>query len=190
MKQARPFILGAAVLLGGCLTPSRVATRPGFDFSTIRTITVVDQSRDETRSVTDEIARQLIRRGYSVKVADARRQAQASDARLEVHVTQLTPDKKYLMQVDPGNDGRTRDVFILNQGMEISGRSVYPSMGGTPIEGTQVVVSNATVSLSARLLGPETDEILWSAATSYEGLDLDTAVEGSVASLLKKFPAR
>jgi hypothetical protein len=29
---------------------------------------------------------------------------------------------------------------------------------------------------------------LWSGAVTYEGLDLDAAVEGAVASVLKEFP--
>ena len=56
------------------------------------------------------------------------------------------------------------------------------------MEDAQILVSNATLSLSARLLTPDTQDLLWSGSVTYEGLDLDVAVEGSVASLFKKFP--
>jgi hypothetical protein len=165
-----------------------VAVKPGVDFSRIRSIALADQDRPELRAVTDELARQLISRGYSVRLARGRAAADA-DALLQVSVAQYTPDKKYLVQLDKDSGGRARDVFVLNPAMEVGGRSVYPTTGVSGVEGAQIVVSNATVSLSARLLDARTKEILWSTAVTYEGLDLDAAVEGAAASLMKRFPA-
>ena len=177
----------AALSLYAC-APSRVAVKPGVDFSKIGTILIVEPERQDLRSITDEFARQLIFRGYAVRVGPEIKSGEA-DAVLQINVTQFTPDKKYLVQLNDDEKG-SRDILVVNPVTEISGRHVYPSASAAGIEDAQIVVSNATVSLTARLLESAKREIWWSGAVTYEGLDLDAAVEGSVAALLKKFPGR
>jgi hypothetical protein len=178
-------LAGVSWVLASCAAP-RAAVKPGVDFSRIRSITVVDQKQEERRAVTDELVRQLMKRGYAVKVA-ARPPAAGADAVLQVTVSQFLPDRKYLIHVNPDRAG-TRDVVVVNPTVELSGRSVHPSYGVPGVQDAQVIVSNATVALSARLLDPKTRDTLWSHRSTYEGLDLDAAVEGAVASLLKYFP--
>ncbi|MBI4395487.1 MAG: DUF4136 domain-containing protein [Elusimicrobia bacterium] len=177
------------LFIAACASP-RFVKKPGFDFSQIHSILLLEPDRADAGAVTDEIARELIRRGYSVKTARRENARASADAWLKVNVTQFIPDKKYLIQMNKDEEGKTRDVLLLNPVTEISGRTVYPSASVAGLEDAQIVVSNATVSLSVRLLDRSSKDILWSGAVTYEGLDLDAAIEGSVSSLLKHFPAR
>lgn len=160
----------------------RTATMPGTDFSKIKSVLVLDPPSPEQRIVTDEFARQLMARGYRVRVGGP---SSGSDAWLQITVSQIIPDKKYLVPLE-GTQGR--QTLVLNPVTEIGGRSLYPSGSGAGLQDAQILVSNATLSLSVRLLTPDTQELLWSGTVTYEGLDLDVAVEGSVASLFKRFP--
>ena len=173
------------VLAAGCLAPARVATLPGVDFSRIKTIAVLDPEREDLRGITDEFVRQLMARGYTLRVgADG---VPSPDAWLQVNVGRMIPDKKYLIPIR-SKDGQ--DVLVMNPVTEISGRSLYPSATTAGLQDAQVVVSNATLSLSVRLLDPVSRNVWWTGSMTYEGLDLDAAVEGSVTALLKRFPNR
>lgn len=182
LKRWAPY--GLLVLLSGCFAPVRTATMPGFDFSKIKSVLVLEPQYAEQRFVTDEFARQLMARGYRVRVGNP---SAGSDVWLQVTISQVIPDKKYLVPLQSSTVGQT---LILNPIpiTEIGGRNLYPSNSTGGVQDAQVVVSNATLSLSARLLTPDNQELLWSGSVTYEGLDLDVAVEGSVASLFKKFP--
>jgi hypothetical protein len=169
-------------MLTSCMSPIRTATMPGTDFSKFKTVLVLDPPYSEQRFVTDEFARQLIARGYRVRVGSP---SSGSDVWLQITVSQVIPDKKYLVPLE-GAGGR--QTMVLNPITEIGGRSLYPSGSGAGLQDAQILVSNATLTLSARLLTPETQDLLWSGTVTYEGLDLDMAVEGSVASLFKRFP--
>lgn len=177
----KTLLLG--LLLAGasaCVTTTRVATRAGTDFSRVQTVLLLDSS-SATRAVTDAFARALLEKGYRVKVGNP---DGAADLWMEAAVTQFTPDRKYLVPLK-GNGG-----IVLYPAQEISGRSLYPSPTAASLPDAQVVISNAAVSLSVRLLDPRTGDLLWTGAVTYEGLDMDAAVEGSVASLLKRFPLK
>lgn len=179
--------LSLSGMASACLAPTAV-TKPGVDFSRIRNLVVLEQEREDQRIVTDEFARQLMHRGYSVKIARADDPQAKADAWLQVSVAQFKPDRKFLVQLNKDDKGNPRDVLVVNPVTEISGSGVYPAKA-FGLEDAQVLVSNSTVSLSARLLDGVTREVIWSDAVTYEGLDLDAAVQGSVASMLKHFPA-
>jgi hypothetical protein len=182
MTQLRWAFFGTLLLLNACFAPVRTATMPGVDFSKIKSVLVLEPEFAEQRFVTDEFARQLMARGYRVRVGGP---SAGSDVWLQVTVSQVIPDKKYLVPLE-GVLGR--QTLVLNPITEIGGRSLYPSGSGAGVQDAQILVSNATLSLSARLITPNTQELLWSGSVTYEGLDLDVAVEGSVASLFKRFP--
>lgn len=179
-------VAGAAtifsLILTGCFAPLRTVTKPGMDFSKIKNVLVLEPTYPEQRFVTDEFARQLLARGYRVRVGEPDTQ---SDVWLQITVSQAVPDKKYLVPLKGAWGDRS---VVYNAVTEISGRTLYPSGAGPGMDDAQILVSNATVSLSARLIEPGTREMLWSGSVTYEGLDLDVAVEGSVASLFKRFP--
>lgn len=182
MTPLRGGLIGILLFLSACFAPVRTATMPGTDFSKFKSVLVLDPQYPEQRFVTDEFARQLMARGYRVRVGGP---SAGSDVWLQVTISQVIPDKKYLVPLE-GAVGRQN--LVLNPITEIGGRSLYPSGSGAGVEDAQILVSNATLSLSARLLTPDTQDLLWSGSVTYEGLDLDVAVEGSVASLFKKFP--
>lgn len=181
MKQAG-WVGGILLLLTGCFAPVRTGTKPGADFSRIKSVLVLEPAFPEQRFVTDEFARQLLARGYRVRVGEPDTH---SDAWLQITVSQVVPDKKYLV---PLKGAWGDQSVVYNAVTEISGRSLYPAGGSPGLNDAQILVSNATISLSARLLEPGTRDLLWSGSVTYEGLDLDVAVEGSVASLFKRFP--
>jgi hypothetical protein len=182
MKTLLSLFIGGLFLLSGCFAPIRTATMPGVDFSKMKSVLVLEPEFAEQRFVTDEFARQLMARGYRVRVGGP---SAGSDVWLQVTISQVIPDKKYLV---PLEGALGRQTLVLNPITEIGGRSLYPSGSGAGVQDAQILVSNATLSLSARLMTPDTRELLWSGSVTYEGLDLDVAVEGSVASLFKRFP--
>ncbi|MBI4396635.1 MAG: hypothetical protein HY548_06040 [Elusimicrobia bacterium] len=178
----------AALWLASCQAP-RMAMKPGVDFTGIRSIAVIDQNREEKNAVTDEVVRHLLQNGYRVTVASSPASLRGEDAYLDITVSRFQPDKQYLVPFDP-RDNELRDDIILVTPVELSGRNVYPSLGVPGLEESQVFVSNATVSLSAKLMDPQSREALWSHSVTYEGLDLDSAVQGAVESLMKQFPGQ
>lgn len=174
--------MASSLLLSACFAPVRTVTMPGTDFSRIKSVLVLEPQHAEQRFVTDEFSRQLMLRGYRVRVGGP---SAGSDVWLQVTVSQVIPDKKYLVPLQGSLGNQT---MILNPITEVGGRTLYPSGSGGGVQDAQILVSNATLSLSARLVTPDTQELLWSGSVTYEGLDLDVAVEGSVATLFKKFP--
>jgi hypothetical protein len=186
VSALRCFLSAALWSLAACALPARVAVNPRVDFTKIRVVSLPEAVRDDQRGVIDEFARQLMARGYDVRFRSPGAAADGSDARLEVNLTQMIADKKYLVPLTGGKDNT---AFVLSPVTEISGRTLMPSATGVGLEDAQVMVSNATVGLSARLMSPAGGELWWAAALTYEGLDLDAAVEGCVSGILKKWPA-
>jgi len=183
----RVFCL-VCLFLGGCVS-SRVVSKPGVDISGFSAIGIVEQADENHRSVTDELARQLIQYGYSVKIIEDISGKDNIDAYFVLNVTQYLPDKKYLVQLS--DDAAQRDVILVNPTIELPGKSVYSQ--GTPFglgEESKIIVSNATVGLSGRLVDSKTDEVLWSNIATYEGLDLESAIHGVVLTVVKKFPKK
>ncbi len=188
------FAALALLCLTACVSP-RVVVKPGYDFSQIRSIAVIEQMNEERQAVTDEVVRQLIPLGYKVTVVYSDESATKADALLQINVSQYLSDKKYMVQLgrsDNRRDGfgrrRGRDVIVMNPTTEVPG-TVYPAMGVPGLEDAQILASNSTVSLSFRLLDADTREVVWSSAARYEGLDLASAVEGAVDTVVKHFPS-
>ncbi|MHB9154807.1 MAG: hypothetical protein ACYC5N_03820 [Endomicrobiales bacterium] len=191
----KPFALAALCaalvpLLFSCAVP-RAAVKKGFDFSGIRTVRVGSFTSAVSLSnsgavVANEFIRQLLASGYSVR-NDA---AGEADAVLEGNVTEYLPNQRYLMQ-NVRNDDPNVVVVQPQFPVEISGSHVY-NLGTAfgPGEESQIIVSNATVGIAAYLKDARTGDILWSSSFTYEGLDLNTALEGTVRSLLRSWPAR
>jgi len=179
----------AVIVFSGCASP-RVAFKQGYDFTRIKTVKVGDITPVNKRSnsgdvVANEFIRQLLAAGYTVKTGDDG----AYDVVLEGNVTEYLPNNRYLIQTNK-TDG-AKKVVVINQPVELSGTSAY-NLGSTfgLGEDSRVVVSNATVGVSAFLRDAVTGEIVWSNTYSYEGLDLTTAMEGVVRYLLRSWPGK
>ncbi len=194
MSRVHFALLAAAFAgLASCVSP-RVVVKPGYDFTRIHSIAVVEQYVEDRQAITDEVVRQLIPRGYKVTVVPSDESPGKADALLQVNVSQYLADKKYMVQLNQGESRgrgrhrRGRDVIVMNPATEVPG-TVHPAMGVPGVDDAQILASNSTVALSFRLLDVSTREIVWSSAARYEGLDLASAVEGAVDSIVKNFPS-
>jgi len=186
---AKGGVWTVVVILGwGCASTSRFISKPGAKFDQIRSILIIEQERVALRNITDEFARNLISKGYSVRANPKIENSVESDAVLQINVSQFQPDRKYLVLLNQDKAGNSHDTLLVNPVVEVGGRSLYPSHGIVGVDNAEIVVSNAAVSLSARLLDGKTHEIIWSGSVTYEGLDLDMAVRGAVVAMIKKFP--
>ncbi len=191
MNHSR-LLLGLVALCSvviSCASP-RVAYKKGFDFSQIRTVRISGFTSAAAQSnagavVANEFVRQLLSGGYSVVSADSA----ASDVVLEGNVMEYLPNHRYLIQ-DVSQD-QSKQVIVTYPPVELSGSNVYNQGTAFGIgEGNKIIVSNATVGISAFLKDAHTGEIIWSNTYTYEGLDLNTALEGAVGYLLRSWPAK
>jgi hypothetical protein len=171
------------LFVSGCVS-SRIAFKPGYDFTKVTTIGLGDFNsfmgyRTSGELVRDAFTRQFIRAGYTVKQS-----INNVDVIVTGSVTDFSPSKRYLFY--SGNAGENTQVIVTSPALEISGSNVY-NLGTAFGLGTsaQILVSNATAGVTARLIDPGTNEIVWSNSFSYEGLDIQTAVEGVVNHLVK-----
>jgi hypothetical protein len=192
MKQL--YIPGIALLFGllaGCASP-RAAYKAHFDFDHIRSVEVGSFTSAEYAShsgpaVAGEFMRQLLSAGYTVKTAP---QAEGVDVVLGGSVIEYQPNRRYLVQNGGGNAGR--QVVVVQPPVELGGNNTYnlgPVFGPDETTG-HVIVSNATIGVSAHLKDAKTGEVLWSGMYTYEGLDLNTALEGAVRYLLRSWVPR
>lgn len=193
VTRSAATMTGAVVLalICSCASP-RVAFKKDFDFSGIKTIRVGDFSSSARQPnsgsvVANEFIRQLLASGYNVVTSAADK----ADATLEGSVTEYLPNQRFLVQSEEGNPRDHRQVVVTYPPVELSGTSVYNTGAAFGVgEGSQVIVSNATVGVSAYLKDASTGEVVWSDAYTYEGLDLNTAMEGTVRSLLHSLPMK
>lgn len=190
MKIRIIFIILAASLFFGCAS-IRVAYKKDYDFSAIRVVKIgnfTSSARQPNSGavIANEFIRQLLSAGYIVKATDG----DSADVILEGNVTEYLPNNRYLIQSNTQN-GAAKEVVIVNQPVELSGTSAYNI--GTTFglgENDRVVVSNATVGVAAYLKDTATGDVIWSNAYSYEGLDITTAMEGTVRYLLHSWPSQ
>lgn len=180
------FIIFITFFILSCASP-RVAVKKDFDFSKIKTVRIGEftSSTSNTNSgsvVANEFVRQLLDRGYSVKTSDT----DASDVVIMGSVTEYFPNRRYLLINQENED--SQQTVVLQQQIEISGTSAYNlgSVFGMGDE-SKIVVSNATVGILAYLKDVNTGDVVWSSSYTYEGIDLQTALEGTVRYLLNSW---
>lgn len=179
-----------------CVSP-RVAYKQGFDFKNIKSVTVgqFSSSRDDSNSghvVASEFIRQLLAMGYAVKTSED----EGTEFILTGSVTEYFPNRRYLImtgekesqQDDSSNKESNQKIVITQQQIELSGTSVFNLGSAFGLEeNNNIIVSNATVGVSAYLKDVKSGEVVWSNSYTYEGLDLNTALEVTVASLLRSW---
>lgn len=175
------------LFLSGCAT-TRVGLKPGYDFSKVRSVaigTFVPFGGYNTSSelVADEFARVLMQNGYIVK-----RNEEDVDVILQGSITQFAPSRKFLFYTaEPLDIDKEKKVVVVTpQMLEIGGSNVY-SLGYAFGLGrnAQILISNATIGISARLIDASTKEIVWTNSFTYEGLDIQSATETTVRYLVK-----
>jgi hypothetical protein len=171
--------------LASCAFP-RAAYKPGFDFSRIRTVRIGDfssvgQAPNSGAVVANEFIRQLLAAGYSVTDSNE------ADVVLIGTVNEYQPNRRYLINTGQGNGDRR--VVVMQQPVELSGNNAYDLGSAFGLgDDNKIIVSNATVGVSAYLKDEKNGEIIWSNSYSYEGLDMSTALDGTVRYLLRSLP--
>ncbi|MDI6641276.1 MAG: hypothetical protein QME68_03085 [Elusimicrobiota bacterium] len=174
-------------LLSGCAT-TRVGLKLGYDFSKVRSVGIgsfvpFGEYKTSSEFVADEFARLLMQNGYIVK-----RNEEGVDVVLEGSITQFAPSRKFLFYTtEPLEVDKEKKVVVVTpQMLEIGGSNVY-SLGYAFGLGrnAQILISNATVGITARLIDTSTREIVWTNSFTYEGLDIQSATETAVRYLVK-----
>ncbi|OGS22463.1 MAG: hypothetical protein A2252_01340 [Elusimicrobia bacterium RIFOXYA2_FULL_39_19] len=181
-RQIALFLV-VLLLLTSCVSTKRAVVKPGYDFGKISTIGIgkfspSDSSNASGETVRNEFARQLLSAGYNVKWSDTE-----GDVVVEGSVNQYIPEKKYLFYKP-----KSADKTIVVSPTEVTGVNGYSvgkayGMG----ENAEIVVTNAMVGLNVRIVDPKTREVVWTNSYTYEGFDIQTAIESNVYYMVKSF---
>lgn len=141
---------------------------------TAQNIISVDQfnsSQDKVAGeyIRDLLIKELLSRNFTVK------EINSEDVEYVIagNVTRFLPEKKFLVY-----RGENKQQILLSSTLtEISGSNVYNIGSAFGLPDSQIVVTNATVGVSARLVEKKTGNIVWSGSFVYEALTVDTAAE-------------
>ncbi len=170
-----------SLLIMSCASP-RMSVKPGYDFSKIRKISVANFAGNGGAAVSDEFVRMLV--GSKLEITDAKHRG---DVVLNGSVTEYRPSDKLMVflgdtsLVSPG--GQT--VVMNNPIVALSGSQVTPQGAAMGVPNAQVVSVSATVGVIARLVDQTTGAVVWADSISYEGLDIQSALQGTVGSLVR-----
>lgn len=184
MNPVKLFSVIMAVFVIGCAT-ARVSYKTGYDFSKVRKIYVEEfKSAPNFGSagnvVRDSFIREFMKNGYIVteSVSDA-------DAVVEGSIVTFSPDKKYLIMLSKPGEKK----IVLHQPIEIGGSNIYSFGSAFGLkEENQIIVSNATVGVSAMMKDAKSNEVVWSNSFTYEGLELSIALDSVTKYLVKSVP--
>lgn len=169
------FFFGIITILFfiGCMTPRGVFYK-NFNPQKINIISVGEIKpfgRYETSGemVRDLIIQHLLARNYTVK------EENSSDVEyiLLGSVTKFLPEKKFLVYTGTEN----QQVMLGGPLTEISGSNVYNIGSAFGVPNSEIVVTNATVGVSLRLVEKSSGNVVWSSSFVYEALTSDTAAE-------------
>lgn len=184
------FVCGGP-LLWGCTGP-QVAVKRGFDFSKVHRVGVISFGGQGGDVASDLLAHALLANGvdlvereridevlkerrlkaegvFDSSSLNSIRKVLGVDALFVGSVTEYRPPESYLVY--------TGATAITRKATPIKGRSLYPQ--GTPsgVPDSSILTSAAAVGLSCRMVDVETGSVVWSAHESYEGIDLETAIQ-------------
>ena len=168
-------IFFAALFLSGCMT-TRSVVKKNYNFSAIKRVAVLKFSGPGGDAVSNEFIRQFLEAGISVVdktdtvyVQDLK--SLGVDAVVGGNVVEFNPSSKLLIFKDSGN------IMITDRAVPISGTTVLPTVNAFGLEDANVFSVSASVTVSAKMLDAAAGEVIWSDSGSYEGLDINTAIE-------------
>ncbi len=159
-----------------------MTVKKGYDFSKIKRISVAPFTGIGGAAVSDEFVRILV--GSRLEITDAKH---PGDATLMGSVTEYRPSDKLMVFLGdtalmaPG--GQT--IIMNNPIVSLSGSEVTPQGPAMGVPNAQVVSVSATVGAIVRLVDSATGNTVWADSMSYEGLDLQSALQGTVGSLVR-----
>ncbi|MDR1942337.1 MAG: hypothetical protein LBQ47_08425 [Endomicrobium sp.] len=170
------FALAVVFFAASSCSLNRAVIKQDYDFSTLKTIcvgtftsNVADNNSGD--AVQSAFVRLLLAKGYRVVTVNSAN----ADAQIEGSVTSFQPERKYAVYVPERRSGK-----------HARGTNFYDL--GTPFGVNRVIASNAEVGVYAYMTDLHTGEIIWSDSYVYEGLDLTSALDGVVTSLLNTIP--
>lgn len=179
------YLLLLILFLSNCAAP-RFALRRGYDISKVKSISIgqflpYKEYPTSADMVRNEFARQLLKHGYVVKF-----DTNNVDIILTGTVIQFSPSRRYLLYLGEETTAQDKTVVITQTAMEISGTNIYSIGSAFGLGGRgQILVSNATIGVTAKLVDSVTKELIWTDSFVYEALDIQTATEAVVNYLLR-----
>jgi hypothetical protein len=197
------YLIFIALAASSCV-PHRAAIKYKYNFNAITSVGVAEftpamNDPASGKLLQEEFLRYFLRRGINVKLVDL--ESSSIEKILEKArkenitavvvgiVAQYAPDKKYFLYLgDTSKTQQGQQQITLNQPIftEIPGSNIY-SWGrafGIPGE-SHVLLTNASVSVAVKMIDVETGDIVWMDSCTYEGLNIQAAVDGAVNYLLK-----
>lgn len=156
-----------------CVTPKGVFYR-GFELSRSAVISVDEfkpygNYSSSGEMIRDLIIQHLLRRNFIVKDA----KAEDVEYVLVGAVIKFQPEKKYLVYMGEED----KQIVVGNTLTEISGSYVYKISSAFGLKNAEVIATNSTVGVSAKLIEKKTGKILWSSSFTYEALTIETAAD-------------
>jgi len=159
-----------------------MTVKPDYDFSKVHRVSVQGFGGQGSDAVTNEFVRQLV--GTTLDVSERRQDA---DVILTGAVTDYRPGDKMMVFLGETNTttpgGQT--VIVNNPVVSISGTQVTSQGSAMGLPNTQVLSVSASVGVIARLVDGKTGDVVWSDVYSYEGMDIQSAMQAVVGSLVK-----
>jgi TolB-like protein len=184
-----------------------VAVNPRADFGKVQRVAVVTFSGPQGDVAADLLAQRLLALGADVverqqlaAILRERNLAQSGilDAASVKKVGKvLGVDALFVGTVARSKESRSYMVTNarhnkLTQVTAVDGRTVVPSGSVAGVPNSQIVTTEASASVIARMVDARTGSILWSATMSDEGFDsadtIDEIMESFAASLAKVWP--
>ncbi len=159
-----------------------MTVKQGYDFSKIRRVAIQNFGGSGGEPIKNEFVRQLV--GSSLSISEQRKGA---DVVLMGAVTDYKPGDKLMVFVGESRSltpsGQT--VVVTNPVVTLSGTQVTPQGAALGLPDTQILSVSASVGVIARLVDAQTGDVVWSDTYSYEGLDIQSAMQAVVSSLVK-----
>jgi curli biogenesis system outer membrane secretion channel CsgG len=172
-----------AAVFSGCGT-TKAAVKANYDFSAIKKVAVLRFTGTGGDTVSGQFIGQFLEQGVGVVdrtdlefVSDPK--SLGVDAVVSGNVTEFNPSSKLLVFKDQGK------VVISDRVYPISGTTVLPTANAFGIDDANVFTVSASVAVSAKMIDTATGEVVWAASRSYEGLDVNVAVDIVVGEFIK-----
>lgn len=185
-------LAAAAALLAACVTP-RVAVNPRANFGAVRRVAVVTFGGPQGDLAADLLTQDLVAHG-----ADVVERQQLSAILHEQHLAtagildpRTVQEVGKILGVDAlfvGTVAQSQEAhsYVVTQPRHarvggiaaVGGKSVVSEGPVLGVPDSQVVTTEAAASLVARMVDVKTGSILWSASMSYEGFDVQSAMQG------------
>ncbi|OIN96191.1 hypothetical protein AUJ66_07075 [Candidatus Desantisbacteria bacterium CG1_02_38_46] len=175
--------------IAGCAP--RMAVKPGYDFSKIKRIAVLNFDGERGSAVADIFILELMKKGFDVM------------ERKKLESILKEQDLGVSGRVEPSTAKAIGRIFGVDailtgsviQYLPAQKRTVLFSLGDTVviIPGLYVVergdnyiiyLTDAEIGISARMIDVETGSIVWVASESYRGFSTDSTFQGVILSLV------